>query len=72
MKTGRAPACRIPLALAVNVKETVMTSSPGPIPAASSARWIAVVPELTATACLAPMNSAKRASNSSTRAPCAS
>ena len=34
--------------------DVVITSSPGPIPSATSARCIAAVPEATASACLAP------------------
>ena len=37
-KTGRAPAWRIALAVALKVKLTVMTSSPGPIPSAAEDR----------------------------------
>ena len=39
--------------VATNVNGTVITSSPGPIPAASSARCSALVPEFTAIASLA-------------------
>jgi hypothetical protein len=40
--------------VATKVKETVITSSPGPMPAASSARCRALVPELTAMPKRAP------------------
>ena len=49
-KTGRAPTWTIELTVALKVNETVMTSSPGPMPRPSSARCSAVVPELVATA----------------------
>ena len=38
----------------MKVNGVVTTSSPGPMPAASSARWRAVVPEFIATACGTP------------------
>ena len=53
-KTGRAPACTIALAVAQNVIGVVTTSSPAPIPAASSDRCRAAVHELSATAWRAP------------------
>jgi len=40
--------------VATKVAETVMTSSPSPMPAARSARWRAEVPVLTAIASRAP------------------
>jgi hypothetical protein len=52
--TGVAPAYWIAAAVATNVNGTVTTSSPAPMPAASSARCSALVPELTATASAAP------------------
>jgi hypothetical protein len=45
------------------------TSSPGPQPTASSAMCSAAVPFATASACFAPVKSAKAASNSATRGP---
>src|SRR6266513_2656373 len=51
---------------------TVMTSSPGTTPAASSARWSAVVQFDTATACGAPTNAANSRSNAATSGPCVS
>ena len=39
----------------MNVRDSVMTSSPGPMPAAIIATWSAAKPELTATPCLTPM-----------------
>ena len=41
-----------------------ITSSPGPIPSASTARWSAAVPDETATACSRPQARAISASNS--------
>ena len=46
--TGVAPVYRTAATVAMNVKGTVITSSLGPTPAASSARCSALVPELTA------------------------
>src|SRR4051812_33013922 len=67
--TGVAPQYEMAHDVAMNVIGTVMTSSPGPTPAARRARCRADVPELTATQCLAPTYSAKAASNSATRGP---
>ena len=47
-KTGLAPQYRMAAVVATNVIDTVMTSSPGPTSAASSARCNAEVPLLTA------------------------
>ena len=49
-KTGRAPVARIMLPVAWNVNGVVITSSPGPMPCASSATCSAAVPFATATA----------------------
>src|SRR3954453_19838845 len=49
---------------------TVITSSPGRTPTASSARWRAVVPLETAHACVAPTNSANSRSKAATSGPC--
>src|SRR5207247_1185500 len=57
--------------VAMNDSDGATTSSPGPIPAAMSARCSAVVHEDTATACPAPSASANAASNRATRGPCA-
>ena len=46
-KTGVAPQCSITFAVAGHVIGLVITSSPGPTPSASSARWSAAVPEAT-------------------------
>src|SRR5262245_57668718 len=67
--TGTAPQYVMAHDVAMNVMGTVITSSPGPTPAAKSARCRADVPELTATQCLAPTYWAKAASNSATRGP---
>jgi hypothetical protein len=67
--TGRAPQYSTTLALATNVNDGRMTSSPGPTPSATSSRWSPVVHEQTATACLAPIRSANAASNAATRGP---
>ena len=58
--------------LAVAMKEwlTVMTSSPGLTPTASSARCSAVVQFETAQACGAPTNAANSRSNAATSGPC--
>ena len=53
-KTGVAPAWMIVFAVAQKVSGVVMTSSPGPTPAASSDRCRAAVHEFTATAYGAP------------------
>ena len=53
-KTGVAPARRITLTVALKLNETVMTSSPGPIPRpCRTASW-ATVPLLIKMACLTP------------------
>src|SRR4051812_41999635 len=62
--TGVAPVWTITFAVAGQVIEVVITSSPGPTPSATSARCIAAVPEETASACFAPTYSAKRRSSS--------
>ena len=57
------------LTVATNVSAGTITSSPGPTPAASSARCSAAVPETALTALSAPWNRAKSASNSLTKRP---
>jgi hypothetical protein len=57
------------LAEATNVSGDVITSSPGPMPAAATAAWSAAVPELTATAWLAPTAAATARSSSATAGP---
>ena len=58
------------LAVAMNEWLTVMTSSPGPTPAASSARCSAVVQLETAQACGAPTSAANSRSKAATSGPC--
>ena len=55
--------------VATKVIGVVITSSPGPIPLASSARCRADVPELTATAKRVPHSAANSASKASTSGP---
>ena len=50
-RPGVAPARRIALTVALNVKETVMTSSPGPMPSPCSTASRATVPLLMRIAC---------------------
>src|SRR5205085_5931978 len=68
-KTGFAPAWTITFAVAGQVIGLVITSSPGPTPSASSARWSAAVPDESATTCRAPRYAAKRSSSSAVRGP---
>ena len=67
--TGRAPASATTFAVAGNVYAGTITSSPGPIPSASTARWSAAVPEETATAWGTSQARASSASNSATFGP---
>ena len=66
---GRAPACEIASVVAMNVFGTVTTMSPGPIPAAISAKRSASVPLPTPTQYFASQNAANSRSNSSTMRP---
>src|SRR2546428_5051469 len=68
-KTGRAPTAKIMFPVAAHVMGVVTTSSPGPTPAARSARCRPAVAELIATACAAPTVSAKASSKRVTRGP---
>ena len=68
-KTGVAPVWTITFAVAGQVIGVVITSSPGPIPSATSARCIAAVPEATASTCFASRYSAIRSSSSAARGP---
>ena len=52
-KTGVAPQCSITFAVAGHVIGLVITSSPGPTPSASRARWSAAVPDASASTCSA-------------------
>ena len=60
--TGVAPRWRMDSAVAMKVYGVVTTSSPGPTPAASSARDRAVVPLLQPTAWATPCSEAKAVS----------
>src|SRR5438093_6526142 len=66
---GRAFAYRIGSAVAKNVNETVMTSSPAETPHARIASCSASVPLPTPTLCLVPMNEANSWSNAFTFGP---
>ena len=67
--TGVAPQWLTASAVAMKVLTGTMTSSPGPTPAACSARRTASVPVLTPTQCAAPQNAANAASNSVSSGP---
>src|SRR6059058_3837604 len=67
--TGTAPVWTITFAVAGHVIGEVITSSPGPIPSARSARCIAAVPEATASTCSASSTSAARCSSSAAFGP---
>src|SRR2546430_2734910 len=68
-KTGVAPQCTITFAVAGHVIDVVITSSPGPMPSATSDRCSAAVPEETASTCFASRYSRMRASSSAVRGP---
>jgi hypothetical protein len=63
-KTGAAPTAAMAWKSATLLKDGVITSSPGPTPAAIRARWSAACPVLTATTCRseAPTTSFSRSS----------
>jgi hypothetical protein len=61
--TGVAPTSTMTSPTEMNVRDSVMTSSPGPIPAAIIAMCRAANPELTATPCLTPMYAQNSSSN---------
>ena len=67
--TGHAPAWTTTFAVAGQVIGEVITSSPGAMPSATSARCIAAVPDESAIACRAPVSSASRRSSSAARGP---
>jgi len=67
--TGVAPTCSITFTHAANVYVDVMTSAPGPIPSAASARCNAPVAEFTASPCCAPASAATRRASSCARGP---
>src|SRR5256885_1075402 len=68
-KTGVAPLCRITFTVAGQVIVVVTTSSPGPTPSATSARWRAAVPDASASTCSASRYSLIRRSSSAARGP---
>src|SRR5215813_971515 len=68
-RTGRAPARTIALEEAKKLKDVVITPSPGPMPAATSANQRASVPEAHPTASLAPVKLTISRSNASTSGP---
>ena len=68
--TGVAPAWITVLIEAANVRSGTITSSPSPTPNASSARWMATVPLLTANAWGISHRLANSASKRFTKAPC--
>ena len=67
--TGEAPTCRMVCTVEQNVIGVVITSLPGPIPRAASARCNAAVAEFTATACGASTYSLKSRSKRAARGP---
>ena len=67
-----APARRITLTVALKLNETVMTSSPGPMPSACSTASWATVPLLISTACLTPQYAAQASSKAVVLRPMAS
>ena len=67
--TGVAPVWTITFAVAGQVIGLVITSSPGPIPSATSASCSAAVPDATASTCSASRYSAIRSSSSAARGP---
>ena len=71
-RTGVAPARRITLTVALKLNETVMTSSPGPMPSACSTASWATVPLLIRTAWRTPQYAAQASSNAAVRRPMAS
>lgn len=68
--TGVAPVSRTELAVAAKVNEGTTTSSPAPIPAATSASRSAEVPEFTATQCRPSTSAENSSSNAATSGPC--
>src|SRR5438067_5005867 len=67
--TGVAPQWTITFAVAGQVIEVVITSSPGPTPSATSERCSAAVQDETASTCFASRYSRIRASSSAVRGP---
>ena len=71
-KTGVAPSNSRQLLLATKLKGVVITSSPGPMPRARTARCSPAVPLLTAMPWRRPASAATRSSNSAVNGPMAS
>src|SRR2546422_3103130 len=69
VNTGVAPVCTMTFAVAGQVIVDVITSSPGPMPSATSARCSAAVPEARASTCSASRYSPMRRSSSAARGP---
>src|SRR5438034_11787018 len=67
--TGVAPQWTITFAVAGQVSEVVITSSPGRTPTASRARWSAAVPDESARTCSASSSSPARRSSSAALGP---
>ena len=67
--TGVAPVYEIDITVAMNVIDTVITSSPCPIPRASKARCNALVPVFTPVQYFASKKEEKLSSNTSTSFP---
>ncbi len=67
--TGVAPAKYTPSAVAQNVLAGMMTSSPGPMPAAISMSWMAEVPDATPRTRSTPRYSASCRSKAATSGP---
>src|SRR5438094_874637 len=68
-KTGLAPVYKAAFAVATNVSDGTITSSPGFMSSDNRIAWSAAVHELSATACLVPTVSAKPFSSASTFFP---
>ena len=68
-QTAVAPTWWMAAVVEMSLFGTVMTSSPGPIPRASSATLRAAVPELVPTAWGVPSQAANSVSNSGTSGP---
>lgn len=64
------PRCSTTLAVEIQVNAGMIASSPGPKPKAASDRCKAVVQEVTAMLCSAPVNLDHLSSNSRTYGPC--
>src|SRR5581483_1843232 len=67
--TGFAPTSATTFAVAGKVYAGTSTSSPSPMPSASTATWSAAVPDETAAACVVPAAAASSSSSSRTFGP---